>query len=74
MIGNKFLIILILAFLTSACGSKEDKSGSKEDNSGFEQVCIDKVMYLIKEDGNGHRGYMSVKMNPDSTVVTCNLV
>lgn len=68
MSNNKFLIMLLLACLMSGCGAKDDYP-----NLGFKEICIDKVLYLIKDDGSGHRGYMSVKMKPDSTVATCNL-
>jgi hypothetical protein len=36
----------------------------------FTELCIDNVVYLLGSKVN--RGYMSVKMTPESTVVTCS--
>lgn len=65
----KYLVIGIVALGLAACNKADDRGTVGSGEKAYIERCIDGVIYLVRSEGYG--GYMSVKFNPDSTVVTC---
>ncbi len=68
IVGWFGMLVLTLGVLT-ACGQGDDRGKATSGDREYTERCIDGVIYLVRK--RGYTGYMSVKFNPDSTVVTC---
>lgn len=69
----KLLSVLILALTLAGCYGDETKSAGIPITNQYQTVCIDGVSYILfrKSAYQLGFGFMTVKFNPDSTVVTC---
>ena len=65
----RLICALAIVLTLSACDKAEKVGTAKSGDMAFTEICIDGVVYLIRK--GGYSGYMSVKLKPDSTVVTC---
>ncbi len=65
----KAIYALTILFTLSACSEAESVGSARSGEWVFNEICIDDVVYLVRF--KGYKGYMSVKFNTDSTVVTC---
>lgn len=65
----KYAILGLLAIGLIACNVANDVGETNSGEVAYIERCIDGVVYLVR--ARSRQGYMSVKFNPDSTVVTC---
>lgn len=63
------LTVALMAVALAGCSKGEEVGAAVSDGVVYKEICIDNVVYLVRKAGNS--GYMSVKFNTDSTVVTC---
>lgn len=61
----KYILILLTVLIVGCLPSKE----LADELTSVEEVCYDGVVYI--SNGTGFSN-LSVKFNPDSTVITCN--
>lgn len=68
---NKIVLAILLLFVV---GCDAIPVPLPTNHNDIDEVCINGVTYIFLEARLGYAGYgyMSVKFNPDSTVVTCN--
>lgn len=66
---RKILLVTAAALMLTACDDPDQVGTANSGNVSLKEICIDGVVYLYRSVP--YKRYMSVKFNPDSTVVTC---